>query len=110
MSQFLLLIYEEEAPYDTADQALFNEVMSAHQAFGQKYKDKLRGGEALKPTKTARTVRGGAVTDGPFLETKEVLGGYYVVEAGSLDEAVEIAKECPARFGCVEVREVMVFN
>ena len=110
MSQFLILIYEEEAPYDTADQALFNEVMSAHQAFGEKYKDKLRGGEALKPTKTARTVRGDAVTDGPFLETKEVLGGYYVVEAGSLDEAVEIAKECPARFGCVEVREVMVFD
>jgi hypothetical protein len=110
MSQFLLLIYEEEAPYETADQNLFNEVMAAHQAFGQKYADKLRGGEALKATKTARTVRGDAVTDGPFLETKEALGGYYVVEADSMDEAVEIAKQCPARFGCIEVREVMVFS
>ncbi len=50
------------------------------------------------------------MTDGPFLETKEALGGFYLIEADSMDEAVEIAKEIPAEFGCVEVREVMVFN
>lgn len=110
MSQFLLLIYEEEASWQNADEALFNEVMAEHQAFGQKYRDKIRGSDALKPTTTARTVRRGAVTDGPFLETKEALGGYYAIEVDSIDEAVEVAKDCPARFGCVEVREVMVFN
>jgi hypothetical protein len=49
------------------------------------------------------------VTDGPFAETKEALGGYYLVEARDLDHALQIAKLCPARFGGVEVRPVMEF-
>ena len=53
------------------------------------------GGERLQGTKTARTVRAAGVTDGPFMETKEVLGGFSVLEAASMDEAVEIAKTWP---------------
>ncbi|MCW2861276.1 MAG: hypothetical protein JWP48_2984, partial [Actinoallomurus sp.] len=55
-------------------------------------------------------IRDDVVTDGPFAETKEALGGYYLVEARDLDQALEIAKLCPARFGGVEVRPVMVFD
>lgn len=106
MPQFLLLIYEDEAPFEQADQAVFDAIMDDHRVFGTKYRDRLRGGEALQPTRTARTVRARGVTDGPFLETKEALGGYYVLDADTMDEAVEIAKDCPARFGCVEVRPV----
>ena len=72
---------------------------------------KLLGGEALQPTGTATSVRGGSeVTDGPFVETKEVLGGYYLVEAPDLDAALAVGKLCPARFGGVEVRPVMTFE
>jgi hypothetical protein len=69
------------------------------------------GGNRLTPPATATTirVRGGKVlrTDGPFAETKEQLGGYYLIEAANMDEAVEIAAKIPgARFGCVELRPV----
>ncbi len=56
---------------------------------------KLDGGHQLQGTETAKTIRSGSVTDGPFIETKEVLGGYSVIEADSIDEAVEIAKTWP---------------
>jgi hypothetical protein len=60
---------------------------------------------------TATSIRGGSeVTDGPFVETKEVLGGYYLVEAPDLDAALAVGKLCPARFGGVEVRPVMTFE
>jgi len=71
-------------------------------------------GDQLAPPRRARTVRvrGGKtlVTDGPFVETKEALGGYYLVEAKDLDEAIGIAKDVPAPNGGVEVRPVMVFD
>jgi hypothetical protein len=51
-----------------------------------------------------------AVTDGPFAETKEVLGGYYLVEAADLDEAIALAKQVPVLSGCLEVRPIMVFS
>lgn len=73
---------------------------------------KLTGGSPLHPASEARTVRTrgdrAMVTDGPYTETKEVIGGYFVIEAGSLDEAVRIAERCPAAaYGGVEVREIM---
>ena len=56
-------------------------------------------------------MRGGSdVTDGPFVETKEALGGYYLIEAPDLDTALAVGKLCPARFGGVEVRPVMTFD
>ncbi|HEY0870533.1 MAG TPA: YciI family protein, partial [Acidothermaceae bacterium] len=67
------------------------------------------GGEALQPTTTATSVRDDIVTDGPFVETKEALGGYYVIEAADLDQALAIAKACPAPYGGVEVRPIMEF-
>jgi len=72
----------------------------------------MKGGEALEPTSTATTVRlrGGQrlVTDGPFAETKEALGGFYLIEARDLDEAIELAARCPgARTGAIEIRPIM---
>ena len=115
MSQYLILIYEDEAGYASADEATWGEIMAGHNAFGESAGPAVVGGNALQPTSTATTVRGdGAggftVTDGPFTETKEALGGYYLVEAADLDAAIELAKQVPAPFGCIEVRPIMVFS
>ncbi len=115
MAQYLILIYEDEAGYASGDAETYEQVMKAHQEFGTTHGPSLRGGNALQPTGTATSIRRGtsgdvAVTDGPFAETKEALGGYYIVEAADLDGAIAIAREVPARFGGVEVRPVMVFD
>ena len=114
MAQYLILIYEDEAGYATASPEVMNEVMEAHNAFTAQVEQngaKIVGGEALQPTTTATSVRGGSdVTDGPFVETKEALGGYYLIDAPDLDTALAVAKLCPARFGGVEVRPVMTFD
>ncbi|MEV0570760.1 YciI family protein [Dactylosporangium sp. NPDC050588] len=110
MAQYLILIYENEADYESADKSVYQEVMDAHNRFAEQVGERLVGGNALQGVATATSIRGDVVTDGPFVETKEVLGGYYVIEAKDLDEALEIAKLCPARFGGVEVRPVMVFE
>jgi len=110
MSEYLVLIYEAESAYATASEQVMGEVMEAHNAFSEKFGSAIKGGHALQPTMTATSVRDGAVTDGAFAETKEALGGYYLIEAADLDEAIAIAKEVPARFGGVEVRPVMVFD
>ena len=68
------------------------------------------GGDALLPTNTATTIRDDIVTDGPFADTKEALGGYYYVEAKDLDQALEIGKLCPAFSGGVEIRPIMEFS
>ncbi len=112
--RYLLLIYENEARFPTdpseLDQAELGEYLALTertQAAGQYV-----AGEALQPTSTATTVRvrdGQMITtDGPFAETKEQLGGFYMIEAQDLDEAVELARQIPAaRTGCVEVRPIM---
>ena len=110
MSQYLVLIYENEAAYTEGGEQVYKEVMVAHNEFGAKHGAALKGGEALQPSGTATSIRDGVVTDGPFAETKELLGGYYVIEAADLDEALAIAKDVPARFGGVEVRPIMSFE
>jgi hypothetical protein len=115
MAQYLILIYDDEANWAGAGPELFNEVMNGHNTFGEANKAALRGGNALQPTSTSTSIRqNGAgnftVTDGPFVETKEALGGYYLIEAADLDEATAIAKQVPAPFGGVEVRPIMVFD
>lgn len=115
MSQYLALIYGNEKEYEAAGPGLEAEVMKGHMAFGESHGAKLAGGNALQGTDTATTIRQGAggdftVTDGPFAESKEVLGGYYLFEAADLDEAIAIAKDIPMPFGGVEVRPVMVFD
>jgi hypothetical protein len=110
MAEYLILIYEDENSYATAAPEVFQQVMEAHNRFAQQVGEKggkMLGGNALQPTTTATTIRDDIVTDGPFAETKEALGGYYLIEAHDLDHALGIAKLCPARFGGVEVRPIM---
>jgi hypothetical protein len=113
MSEYLILINEVESNYNSAD--VWREVGAAHQKFGENNAHSLRGGNALQPTSTATSIRGDGnggftVTDGPFAETKEALGGYYLIEAADLDEAIAIAKQVPAAFGGVEVRPILTFS
>jgi hypothetical protein len=107
MAQYLILIYEDETNYANPDIAA--EVGLAHARFAEQVAEtgaSLVGGNALQPTATATSIRGDVVTDGPFAETKEALGGYYLLEAADLDQALAAAKLCPARFGGVEVRPI----
>jgi hypothetical protein len=113
MAQYLILIYEDEAGYATAAPEVFGEVIAEHDRFAAGVEGlgaKVLGGSALEPTTTATSVRGTDVTDGPFVETKEALGGYYLVDAPDLDTALAVARTVPARFGGVEVRPVMTFD
>jgi hypothetical protein len=115
MSQYLILIYDNEAAWESADQSTTERVHQGHMAFGQKNEAAIAGGNALQPTSTATTVRpdgadGFTVTDGPFVETKEALAGYYLVEAADLDEALELAKQVPVVSGGIEVRPILVFS
>jgi hypothetical protein len=115
--QYMLLIYGDESAWHTRSEEESGQIMQAYGAFT----DELKGagamvaGDALQPTQTATTVRvqngETLTTDGPFAETKEQLGGYYLIEAESLDEAIEWASKVPgASHGSVEVRPVMVFE
>jgi hypothetical protein len=115
MSQYLIMIYDNEAAYEKATADLNGKIMAGHQEFGTKNASVLAGGNALQPVSTATTVRpdgagGFTITDGPFVETKEALGGYYLIEAADLDEAIATAKQVPTRFGGLEVRPIMVFS
>jgi hypothetical protein len=111
MAKYLILIHGDEAAFDGASQAAMDAMMTAHNEFSTKHSGAIVGGEALMPSATATSIRdGGAITDGPFAETKEALGGYYLIQAGDLDEAIAIAKDCPMPNGGVEVRPVMEFS
>ena len=113
MSEYLFLIYADESA--TVDPGAGETIMKEHVVFQEKHGASLRGGNALQGTSTATTVRpeasgGSTVTDGPFAETKEALGGYYLVEAADLDEALAIAKDVPAPNGGVEGRPIRGFG
>jgi hypothetical protein len=110
MAKYLILIYENESAYIDPTPEVWEEAMQAHGRFAGQVGEMggtILGGDALQPTATATSIRGDIVTDGPFAETKEALGGYYLVEARDLDHALDIAKLCPAPYGGVEVRPVM---
>jgi hypothetical protein len=109
MAQYLVLLYEDEAGWQAGGEAA-DAAMRAHQEFAAKHASVLRGGQALQPTSTATTIRDGMVTDGPFIETKEALGGYYLIDADDLDQALAVAKDVPAPFGGIEVRPIMTFD
>ena len=114
MTQYMILIYEDEAQFQDMTPEQSQQLFEAHGRFAGQVGElgaTVLGGEALEPSSTATTVRNDIVTDGPFAETKEVLGGYYLIEAANIDEATKIAGGIPgARFGCVEVRPIMVFS
>jgi hypothetical protein len=115
--RYLCLIYENEKQWESMPQAEAEAIMGEYFAFtdGIRSNGKLVAGEALQPTQTATTVRvrNGKIstTDGPFVETKEQLGGFYLIEATDLNDAIQIAAKIPsARFGGVEVRPVVDFS
>ena len=119
--QYMLLIYTDEqrnaAAMEKKSEAERNAYMGAWFGYTEALKTAgvLISGDALQPTSTATTVRerGGEkiTTDGPFAETKEQLGGYYLLDCKDLDEALGWAAKCPGvKEGSVEVRPVMVFG
>ena len=115
--KYLCLIYDEEKKLEQMPKSEGEAFMGEYFGFteGIKKSGHYLGGNALKPVQTATTVRvrNGKVstTDGPFAETQEQLGGYYLIEASSLDEAIEWAAKIPAaHYGSVEVRPIVVFD
>lgn len=115
--QYLLMIYSNEAEYAKLDPATSQKVMAEYGAFTQSIiqSGNFKAGDRLQPISTATTVRvkDGKVmtTDGPFAETREQLGGYYLIEAKDLDAALGIAARIPgARYGSIEVRPIWVYN
>jgi hypothetical protein len=114
--RYLLLIYTEE-PAETPPADVMAAELGAYDAFTQEVKSRglYEAGEALHPTPSATTVRvrdGRTVTtDGPYAETKEALGGFYMVSAKDLDEAIELAAKIPgAKHGAIEVRPIFDFG
>ena len=114
--QYALLIYTTEPTEEPSPEAVAAE-MEGYNAFGRYVADRgaMRGGEALHPSASATTVRvrdgQTLATDGPFAETKEVLGGFYVIEATDLDDAIAIAARIPgALHGSIEIRTILDFG
>jgi len=112
--KYLLLIYSNEADWANVSEAEQDKIFGEYMEFSRAiYKSgHYLAGEALQPIATATTVRsrGGKplATDGPFAETREQLGGFYMIEAKDLDEAIAIGARIPtARTGCIEVRPIM---
>ncbi|WP_439375673.1 YciI family protein [Bradyrhizobium sp. PMVTL-01] len=115
--QYLLMIYQNEAEYAKNDAATSQKMLAEYQAFTQSIiqSGNFKAGDRLRPTTTATTVRvrdgKTLTTDGPFAETREQLGGYYLIEAKDLDAAIEIAARIPsARIGSIEVRPIWVYD
>ena len=112
--RYLLTIYGDESRWADATPEEVQKLMAAYGAFGEAAQAAgvLIGGEGLQPSSTATTVRvrdnETLTTDGPFAETREQLGGYYLVEAKDLDEAIKLASGIPdVRMGSIEVRPIM---
>jgi hypothetical protein len=115
--RYALLIYGDERQAENASEAETNEAMEAYWKYEAWLNEKgiKRAGEALQPTNQATTVRvrddRTMTTDGPVGETNEQLGGFYLIEAANLDEALDATAKCPgAWFGSIEVRPVMEFE
>jgi hypothetical protein len=110
----MLLIYNDEQAWAALSDADRNAIVGDYMAFGESIRESGNyiAGAPLHPTSTATSVRlrdeQALVTDGPFAETKEQLGGYYLVEAADADEAIALASRIPgARYGTIEVRPVL---
>jgi hypothetical protein len=115
--QYLLLIYRNEAQQSKMDPADYQKLLTEYSAYTQSIvqSGNFKAGDGLQPTSTATTVRvrdgKTLATDGPFAETREQLGGYYLVEARDLDAAIAMAARIPgARDGSIEVRPVMIYK
>ena len=115
--KYLCLIYDEEKKLNTMSKADGEAMMGEYFGFteGIKKSGHYLSGNALQPVQTATTVRvrNGKVstTDGPFAETQEQLGGYYLIEAKDLNDAIRVAAQIPSsRIGSIEVRPIMEFD
>jgi len=115
--KYLCLIYADEKIAANMSKEEGDAFMGEYYAFTEDIRKSGHyvAGDALEPTPSASTVRvrNGKVstTDGPFAETKEQLGGYYLIEAKDLNDAIQVAARIPdARYGSVEVRPIMVFD
>ena len=115
--KYLCLIYDDESIWQKMSQDEMGRIMGEYNAYGSDIKASGHyiAGEALQPTSSATTVRvrnGKTITsDGPFAETKEQLGGFYMIEAKDLNDALQVAARIPgAKLGSIEVRPVMVFD
>jgi hypothetical protein len=115
--RYLLTIYGDESGWNDVTPEEASQIMAAYGAFGQAAQEAgvLLGGEGLQPTSTATTVRvrndETLTTDGPFAETREQLGGYYLLDCKDLDEAIGWAARIPgAQSGSVEVRPIMDYE
>ena len=115
--RYALLIYHNEAASAQMSEAEQQALMGAYNAFTEEIRKRgvMQGGEALQPISTATTVRvrdsKTLTTDGPFAETKEQLGGFYLIEAENLDDAIELAAKIPdAKGGSIEVRPIVDFG
>jgi hypothetical protein len=112
--KYLLLIYESEAAWAALSEAERGKIFEEYMTYskGIRAKGNYLGGAALQPVATATTVRvkngKTLTTDGPFAETREQLGGFFLVEAKDLDEAIVLAAGIPgARMGSIEVRPIL---
>ena len=108
MVQYAVFIFDRVAPED-----LPPEVMEGHAQLPERIAEqggRIVAGLALEPAETATSIRGGLLTDGPFIETKEVMAGVYVLEARDLDHALALAKLTPIVDGGVEVRPLIGFQ
>jgi len=116
MARYAVLIYGDETVQASPEQT--EQVMGEYNAYGELLtaRGAMAGGEALHPTSTATTLRVAdgktLTTDGPFIESKEALGGFYLIDAPDLDTAIELAAACPgAKYGgAVEVRPCVDFS
>ena len=115
--KYLCLIYDEEKKMAAMAKTEADAFLGEYYVFteGIRQNGQYLGGNALQPVHTATTVRvrNGklSTTDGPFAETKEQLGGYYLIEAADLNDAVQVAARIPsARIGSIEVRPIMEFD
>ena len=113
--KYLLLMYGAERIWDAMPKEQIDQIYAAHHAYGEEMRKAgvIRGGAELKPTSTATTVRftdgRRSTVDGPFAETKEQLGGYYVIEVDDVDEAIKWAERMPGMTnGAVEIRPMGV--
>ena len=115
--QYLLLIYDQEKIWDDMSKEESGKMFAEYGAFSSDIRKSghFVAGDALQPVRTATSVRvrdgKTTTTDGPFAETREQLGGYYLINAKDLDEAIKIAARIPsAKVGTIEIRPVMVFE
>jgi hypothetical protein len=106
--QFILLLHEDPAVFASVSPAQMQAIVAKYVAWSQQLgaEGRIAAGHKLEDG-TGRLIRAGSVTDGPYAETKEIIGGLFIINASGYDDAVAIAKTCPhCEFGTVEVRRI----